>query len=49
MVQWIFSTGDMLNESTREFLGQAGRPCLAKPFALEELRSAIAAVLEAQP
>jgi two-component system NtrC family sensor kinase len=45
----IFSTGDMLNESTREFLGQAGRPCLAKPFALEELRSAIAAVLEAQP
>ncbi len=37
----IFATGDLMNEESRRFLARAGRPYLAKPFRIEDLRLAI--------
>ena len=42
----IFVTGDTVSPDTQSFLSQTGRPHLAKPFSLEEVRAAVAAALE---
>ncbi len=41
----LFLTGDVLSRSAREFLEQAGRPYMSKPFQLGALRDAVAAVM----
>lgn len=41
----VFFSGDVVNEQMRGFLEQEKRPCLAKPFALEEIHAAIKTVL----
>ncbi len=41
----IFITGDVINESMREFLEKEKRQCLAKPFTLAEVRSAVKTAL----
>jgi two-component system NtrC family sensor kinase len=41
----IFVTGDVINDLMQKFLEQEKRPCLAKPFALAELRRVIKAVV----
>jgi CheY-like chemotaxis protein len=43
----IFFSGDVVNEPMRRFLESEQRPCLAKPFALEEIHAAIKTVLAA--
>lgn len=40
----IFITGDVVNEQTRRFLSEHGRPCLPKPFTLTEFREAVSRV-----
>lgn len=42
----VFVTGDTVSPDTRAFLSQSGRPYLAKPFSLEEVRAAVSAALE---
>ena len=37
----IFSTGDVMNSETQGFLVSTGRPCLAKPFTPDELRTSV--------
>jgi CheY-like chemotaxis protein len=44
----IFLTGDTLSPGTREFLEKTGVPCLAKPFALSDVREIVQRVLQAQ-
>jgi CheY-like chemotaxis protein len=44
----IFLTGDTLSPGTREFLEKTGAPCLAKPFALNEVREIVQQVLQTQ-
>jgi two-component system NtrC family sensor kinase len=41
----IFMTGDMLSESSRQFLERTGNTYLAKPFAIQDLRRAVAALV----
>jgi two-component system NtrC family sensor kinase len=41
----VFLSGDVVNEPMRRFLESEKRPCLAKPFALEEIHAAIKTVL----
>jgi signal transduction histidine kinase len=41
----VFFSGDVVNEKMRRFLEQERRPCLSKPFALEEIHAAIKTVL----
>jgi two-component system NtrC family sensor kinase len=41
----VFLSGDVVNTSMRRFLETEKRPCLAKPFALEEIHAAIKTVL----
>ena len=43
----IFMTGDMLSDSSREFLERTGNPYLAKPFSIQDLRNRVASVLAA--
>jgi signal transduction histidine kinase/CheY-like chemotaxis protein len=43
----IFITGDVINQQMRDFLEDEQRPCLAKPFALTEVRTTIKDVLAA--
>ena len=43
----IFLTGDTLGPHIEEFLNEAGRPCLNKPFDQEEIRRAIRQALAA--
>ena len=43
--RFIFMTGDVINDTTREFLQQHSRPCLSKPFSLTDLTTAIAEVV----
>lgn len=40
----IFMTGDVMNEAFQEFLKRNGRAYLAKPFAIGDLRAAVASV-----
>lgn len=42
----IFTTGDMLNPTTRRFIEETGNQLLAKPFELEELIARINAILK---
>ncbi len=42
----VFVTGDADGRLTRAFLGQAGRPVLHKPFALEEAAAMLARVVD---
>ncbi|HXC35653.1 MAG TPA: ATP-binding protein [Candidatus Acidoferrales bacterium] len=42
----IFITGDVINEQMRDFLKTENRPCLGKPFALDDLRTTIKTTLE---
>jgi two-component system, NtrC family, sensor kinase len=41
----IFMTGDVMNEAFQEFLKRNGRAYLAKPFAIGDLRMAVASLL----
>lgn len=41
----IFMTGDMLSDTSREFLERTGNPYLAKPFSIQDLRQRVAGVL----
>ncbi len=43
----LFMTGDVINETFQEFLRKRERPCLSKPFAIEEFRAAVASVVPA--
>lgn len=43
----VFATGDTVRDDTMAFLEGSGRPFLHKPFKLAELRSTLAATLEA--
>jgi hypothetical protein len=40
----LFMTGDVINESFQEFLRKYARPCMSKPFAIDEFRAAVASV-----
>jgi two-component system NtrC family sensor kinase len=40
----IFASGDTLQPDTQTFLARAGRPCVDKPFRLEELAAAVESV-----
>ena len=44
----LFITGDTLSPDTSSFLARSGVPCLPKPFTVQELRRAIAGVLDMQ-
>ena len=44
----IFMTGDVMNETFQDFLKRNGRSYIAKPFAIGELRLAVASVLTAK-
>jgi signal transduction histidine kinase len=44
----IFITGDVINESMRQFLESERRPCLAKPFTFAEFHATLKAVLTNQ-
>jgi CheY-like chemotaxis protein len=37
----IFLTGDSENDAVRSFVAASGRPCIAKPFTLEDVRVAM--------
>lgn len=41
----VFVTGDTLSPDVADFLRDCGRPCLEKPFAPDDVRRAVAAVL----
>ncbi len=41
----VFLSGDVVNEQMRKFLEREKRPCLAKPFALEDILASIKTVL----
>jgi hypothetical protein len=43
----VFITGDLINEKTRLFLEEEQRPCIPKPFTLDEFRSVINKTLAA--
>jgi signal transduction histidine kinase len=43
--RFIFVTGDVLNDRSRQFFKQTGRDYLRKPFKLEDLLSAVESVL----
>ena len=42
----LFLTGDSLSGSARRFLASVGRPCLSKPFALDDLVASVEAAME---
>ncbi|GAJ10481.1 unnamed protein product, partial [marine sediment metagenome] len=37
----IFTIGDVMSKDIQDFLGQAGRPFLPKPFTPDELRTIV--------
>ena len=43
---FIFITGDVINERTQGFLRQHDKQCLAKPFSLQDFRRAVAAAVQ---
>ena len=43
----IFVTGDIVNESTHEFIEQRGNRYFSKPFSLDEVRIVVSEVLKA--
>ena len=42
----IFTTGDVMGGDTKDFLKQAGRPVLPKPFTLDELKAIVRETLK---
>lgn len=44
---FIFITGDLVNDRTRQFLEQENRLCIAKPFSLAEFHAAVSKALPA--
>jgi CheY-like chemotaxis protein len=45
----IFMTGDVMNETFQEFLKRNGRSYIAKPFAVDDVRAAVANLITATP
>lgn len=45
----VFVTGDMLSADIAEFLRESGQPCLEKPFSPEDVRRAVATILDTEP
>lgn len=45
--RFVFVTGDMLSPDVSAFLRDSGQPCLEKPFAPDDVRRAVAAVMVA--
>jgi signal transduction histidine kinase/ActR/RegA family two-component response regulator len=45
--RFIFMTGDVISDTTREFLEQHNRQCLSKPFSLSDFGAAINQILAA--
>jgi len=45
----VFMTGDIMSAETREFLDETGRPCLLKPFTIEQVGRIVTEVLAATP
>lgn len=43
--RFVFVTGDMLSPDVAGFLRDSGQPCLEKPFAPDDVRRAVAAVM----
>ncbi|MEP6571988.1 MAG: response regulator [Gemmatimonadota bacterium] len=41
----VFMMGDVMSPEARNFLAEAGRPVLPKPFALQELLDAVSQVV----
>jgi len=41
----VFMTGDVVSESTRQFLERNERACIAKPFSIDEFQNVIAGML----
>jgi DNA-binding NarL/FixJ family response regulator len=41
----LFMSGEVIDESFREFLRRAEKTCLAKPFAIEDFRNAVEKIL----
>ncbi|MEK9970969.1 MAG: response regulator, partial [Ferrovibrio sp.] len=41
----IFVTGDTLSPDVADFLRDSGQPCLEKPFAPDEVRRSVAAIV----
>jgi len=41
----IFTTGDVINRDTQNFLSLTGRPFLPKPFTVEELKNIVSETL----
>jgi hypothetical protein len=37
----LFLTGDSDNDAVREFVAGTGRPCIGKPFTLDDVRRAV--------
>jgi DNA-binding response OmpR family regulator len=46
LTRLVFLTGDADSDWVRDFLQQAGRPWLRKPFSLDRLRAVVAAVAD---
>ncbi|MFQ6096529.1 MAG: ATP-binding protein, partial [Armatimonadota bacterium] len=44
----VFCTGDVMDESTKQFLANVGRPVLTKPFSVEELAALACQVFEGE-
>src|SRR5690606_31043966 len=40
----LFMTGDVVSETFQQFLKRHRRPCLSKPFSIEDFRKAVAAL-----
>jgi signal transduction histidine kinase/CheY-like chemotaxis protein len=45
----VFMTGDIMSSETQEFLDQTGRPCLMKPFTIEQVGRVVNEVLAGAP
>jgi two-component system NtrC family sensor kinase len=46
--RFVFMTGDIINEKIQTFLKETGMKCLAKPFSVDEFRSAIGKALKGE-
>jgi signal transduction histidine kinase len=45
----VFMTGDIMSSETQEFLDETGRPCLMKPFTIEQVGRVVNEVLAGAP
>jgi two-component system NtrC family sensor kinase len=41
----VFMTGDIMSTETQDFLAETGRPCLMKPFTIEQVGHLVSEVL----